>query len=178
LIPLIGNSLSSETGTAMLVGDAKQAIYRWRGGKAEQFIDLFNDENPFPIEKKVNNLPINYRSFKEIVNFNNAFFNYLSTQAFKKTEYRKLYEKAFQETHLEQQGYVNFDFLDFEKDDDRDTLYSEKILETIETCVNNGFSLGDICVLVRKKKEGVAIANYLSQQNIRIVSSETLLINN
>ena len=26
----------------MLVGDAKQAIYRWRGGKAEQFIDLFN----------------------------------------------------------------------------------------------------------------------------------------
>src|SRR5690606_33521583 len=72
LIPLIGNSLSSETGTAMLVGDAKQAIYRWRGGKAEQFIDLFNDENPFPIEKKVNNLPINYRSFKEIVNFNNA----------------------------------------------------------------------------------------------------------
>ncbi|UWX56652.1 UvrD-helicase domain-containing protein [Maribacter litopenaei] len=23
-----------------MVGDAKQAIYRWRGGKAEQFLDL------------------------------------------------------------------------------------------------------------------------------------------
>ena len=42
LIPLLDNSLSAENGTTMLVGDAKQAIYRWRGGKAEQFIDLFN----------------------------------------------------------------------------------------------------------------------------------------
>lgn len=57
LIPLIGNSISSETsagemGQLMLVGDAKQSIYRWRGGKAEQFISLSNEgnneeENPF-----------------------------------------------------------------------------------------------------------------------------------
>ena len=40
LIPLLGNSLSSENGSALIVGDAKQAIYRWRGGKAEQFIEL------------------------------------------------------------------------------------------------------------------------------------------
>ena len=49
LIPLIENSLVSEslsgdTGSLMLVGDAKQAIYRWRGGKAEQFIDLYQEE--------------------------------------------------------------------------------------------------------------------------------------
>ena len=30
-----------------LVGDPKQAIYRWRGGKAEQFIELSKDKNPF-----------------------------------------------------------------------------------------------------------------------------------
>ena len=74
LIPLINNSLSTENGSAMLVGDAKQARYRWRGGKAEQFIDLFNDVNPFHIDKKIKNLPTNYRSFKEIVSFNNDFF--------------------------------------------------------------------------------------------------------
>ena len=44
LIPLVDNALSGENlkgekGTAMIVGDAKQAIYRWRGGKAEQFMD-------------------------------------------------------------------------------------------------------------------------------------------
>ncbi|HUH47829.1 MAG TPA: UvrD-helicase domain-containing protein, partial [Arenibacter sp.] len=39
LAPLVGNALESgdsqgKTGTLLLVGDAKQAIYRWRGGKA------------------------------------------------------------------------------------------------------------------------------------------------
>ena len=41
LVPLIDNALSGEHASAFLVGDAKQAIYRWRGGKAEQFINLF-----------------------------------------------------------------------------------------------------------------------------------------
>ena len=40
LIPLIGNSLAQENTSLLLVGDAKQAIYRWRGGKASQFIEL------------------------------------------------------------------------------------------------------------------------------------------
>ena len=49
LIPLIDNALSGQDdfgqqGTLMLVGDPKQAIYRWRGGKAEQFIDLAKED--------------------------------------------------------------------------------------------------------------------------------------
>ena len=178
LIPLLGNSLSTETGNAMLVGDAKQAIYRWRGGKAEQFIGLFNDDNPFHIEKHVENLPTNYRSFKGIVNFNNDFFNYLSNQVFSKKDYKHLYENAHQNTFLEDPGYVEFSFLDINKEDDRDALFSENVLKTIASCLKNGFRLEDICILVRKKKEGVAIANYLGQQHIPIISSETLLINN
>src|SRR5690606_34857512 len=84
MVPLIDNALSGEnlkgeTGSAMIVGDAKQAIYRWRGGKAEQFIDLYTDGNPFFVQKSVYNLPANYRSLKQIVNFNNSFFNHLST---------------------------------------------------------------------------------------------------
>lgn len=52
LIPLIDNSLSGlddlgNKGTLMIVGDPKQSIYRWRGGKAEQFIELSKDVNPF-----------------------------------------------------------------------------------------------------------------------------------
>jgi ATP-dependent exoDNAse (exonuclease V) beta subunit len=53
LIPLIDNSLSQEKTSLLLVGDGKQAIYRWRGGKAAQFISLGSDEaeadNPFLI---------------------------------------------------------------------------------------------------------------------------------
>jgi ATP-dependent exoDNAse (exonuclease V) beta subunit len=50
LIPLIDNALAGqddygEKGTLMIVGDPKQSIYRWRGGKAEQFIELSKDNN-------------------------------------------------------------------------------------------------------------------------------------
>ena len=50
LIPLIENALAQENSNLLLVGDGKQAIYRWRGGKAEQFIALGSKkENPFNI---------------------------------------------------------------------------------------------------------------------------------
>ncbi len=179
LIPLIDNSLSTETGSALLVGDAKQAIYRWRGGKAEQFINLFNKkEHPFQVEQDVKDLKTNYRSHKEIINFNNRFFKFLATKVFSKKDYEILYENASQNTFLEENGYVSFTFLDLEKEDDRDALFSENVLRTIQKCLENNFQLKDICILVRKKKEGVAIANYLSRHDIPIISSETLLINN
>ncbi len=178
IIPLIGNALSGESTSAMLVGDAKQAIYRWRGGKAEQFIGLYNHSNPFYIEKTIKRLPVNYRSFKQIVSFNNQFFKHLSSFAFSTEAYAKLYKNSTQQQSLDQEGYVNLSFLELTKEDDKDICYPEKVLETINSCLNLGYSLSDICVLTRKKKEGVAIANYLSEAHIDIISSETLLIDN
>lgn len=179
LKPLLENTLASENGSAMLVGDAKQAIYRWRGGKAEQFINLFNKTNvPFSIQQNVENLTENYRSFPEIVRFNNDFFKYLALNVFSNEDYSDLYNNANQNITKDSNGYVELNFLDFEKEDDRDLIYPESVLKTINSCIENGFRLQNICVLVRKKKEGVAIANYLSQHHIPIVSSETLLINN
>ena len=179
LKPLLENTLASAHGSTMLVGDAKQAIYRWRGGKAEQFINLFNKKSiPFPIQQHVKNLEKNYRSYPEIVHFNNEFFKYLAGKVFKNLDYSELYNNANQHITKDSIGYVELSFLDFEKEDDRDLMYSESVFKTIETCIQNGYKLQDICVLVRKKKEGVAIANSLSQHYIPIVSSETLLINN
>lgn len=178
LIPLLANSLATDTGSAMLVGDAKQAIYRWRGGKAEQFIGLFHDDNPFYVKKKIENLPTNFRSFTEVVTFNNGFFNFLSSQVFSNAIYKNLYETATQNLSKTNEGYVELLFLNSNKEDDRDELFTAQVLKTIEDCQKNGFKLQDICVLVRKKKEGVAVANYLSQHKISIISSETLLINN
>ncbi|OMP32414.1 exodeoxyribonuclease V subunit beta [Mangrovimonas sp. DI 80] len=178
LIPLLNNTLASESGTAMLVGDAKQAIYRWRGGEAEQFIDLFTDVNPFQVEKKVENLPTNYRSFQTIVEFNNNLFDFISEHTFNHPTYQSLYQTASQNTFSKDQGYVNLSFLEISKDDDRDELYCQKTYESILTCMDNGFEAKDICVLVRKGKEGVAIADFLNEKGIDIVSSETLLIKN
>jgi len=177
LIPLLQNALSSENGGVMLVGDAKQAIYRWRGGKAEQFIGLFDDDNPFFAKKNKKHLPANYRSYKEIVGFNNGLFKYLSTFIFSKKEYEELYSNSIQNSIIDKTGYVSLSFLDIDKDDDKNGIYPESVLDTINKCLKNGFSLKDICVLVRKKKEGIAIADYLSDNGIDIVSSETLLLN-
>ncbi|SFC97650.1 UvrD-helicase domain-containing protein [Algibacter pectinivorans] len=179
LKPLLDNSLSGINGSTMLVGDAKQAIYRWRGGKAEQFMDLFNlKDKPFQINQVVKHLEANYRSFKAVVNFNNGFFKFLASSFFNEVDHQELYQNSSQHITSENEGFVKLSFLDLEADDQRDELFPEAVLKTINSCLENGFKLEDICILVRKKKEGVMIADYLSQHKISIISSETLLINN
>ncbi|WP_299883383.1 exodeoxyribonuclease V subunit beta [uncultured Lacinutrix sp.] len=183
LIPLVENTLSGqnikgEQGTAMLVGDAKQAIYRWRGGKAEQFIGLFNEDNPFHVEKQLENLPANYRSFENIVDFNNRFFEFLSTTVFMNLDYSNLYKHASQDFFIEEKGYVNLKFIDFDTGENRNDLYTNEVLESVNSCLENGYTLKDICILVRKKKEGIAIAEFLSSKGLKITSSETMLISN
>lgn len=177
-IPLLGNSLSTEHGSALIVGDAKQAIYRWRGGKAEQFIDLFTNSNPFHIEKNVVDLPNNFRSSKSVVEFNNSFFKHLSNFALRDDSYKNLYIQSKQNIKQDNDGYVSISFLDLNEDEDRSEIYAKETLNTINSCLNNGFSLSDICVLVRYGKDGVVVSEYLSEYGLEIISSETLLINN
>lgn len=183
LIPLIDNVISSEnlkgdTGSAMLVGDAKQAIYRWRGGKAEQFIDLYTKRTrPFQIEQQVENLPANYRSLETIINFNNDFFKHLSTFAFSAPSHREIYEASRQNLSLKGEGYIELSFLEFESEDKDDT-YGQNVLEAIQKAQKNKFELRDICIITRKSKEGIALAEYLSIEGISIISSESLLLKN
>lgn len=182
LIPLISNALSTENlkqekGSAMLVGDAKQAIYRWRGGRAEQFIDLYSEENPFHVKKQVYDLPANFRSHKTIVEFNNTFFKHISNFAFSQEQHQNIYKKSTQNVSINRQGYVELTFLNT-KDEDKNLLHGDAVLKTIEKAQSHGFSLKDICIIVRRKKEGFAIAEFLTNMEIPIISSESLLINN
>ena len=179
LVPLLDNTLSASNGSVMLVGDAKQAIYRWRGGEAEEFINLYNKvKHPFQIDAEVLNLDTNYRSAKEIVAFNNDFFSFLSKNYFSNTTYSRLYENAKQNFYNNNAGYVNIEFLDINKNDDTNEIYADAVYKTIITCYEKGYTAQDICVIVRKRKQGVTIANYLSQKNIKVTSSESLLLKN
>ncbi len=180
LIPLIENALAQENSNLLLVGDAKQAIYRWRGGKASQFIGLGNEEevNPFYSKKEVKNLETNYRSYSEIIQFNNQFFQHLSRFLQNKTYQKLFFDGNHQKETAKKGGFVSLSFLEKIKDKEENALkYPKKVLEIINH-LDVGFSLGDVCVLVRKKKDGVAVANYLSENKIPIVSSETLLLEN
>src|SRR5690606_2666385 len=48
----------------------------------------------------------------------------------------------------------------------------------IEKARNQGFEYREIVILIRRNSEGILIANHLTENNIPIVSSETLLISN
>ena len=192
LIPLIDNATSSEIdgekGTLMIVGDPKQSIYRWRGGKAEQFIELSKSYNPFNNpEKSIQHLDKNYRSYSQIIDFNNRFFQMLSHK-FENEDYKDLYENhSYQKSNSKTGGYVNISFLPIiEKDTDSEEeeelnkmdLYVRATLKTILEVRQKGFKFSDIAVLVRHNKNGTEIANYLVEQGIPMLSSESLLIKN
>jgi len=182
MIPLIDHALSTEqvtgeTSSLTLVGDAKQSIYRFRGGKAEQFIDLYHHINPFNVEKNLHNLPSNYRSAEEIVKFNNSFFSYISDK-FDNPLYRELFKNSSQEVKIDLPGYVNISFLESEKKEDEFEIHPERALDIINDLDGKGYSKGDICILTRTRKESFAMANFLSERGVSIVSSESLLVSN
>ncbi|TXD54192.1 MULTISPECIES: UvrD-helicase domain-containing protein [unclassified Polaribacter] len=179
LIPLIDNALAQENGNLLLVGDGKQAIYRWRGGKAEQFIALGSDQvNPFAIPKEIRNLETNFRSYSEVINFNNSFFKH-TANFIQNDSYKNLFlEGNNQLENSKKGGFVSLSFLEKEEEkEDEKVKYPKKVLEKIHE-LKKDFSLGEICILTRKRSDGVAIANYLSENGIDIISSETLLLQN
>lgn len=182
LIPLIDNALAQESSNLMLVGDGKQAIYRWRGGKAEQFINLGIEgeygENPFHVSKNIKELVTNFRSYSEVIHFNNQFFqhtaNFLQNESYKNI----FLEGNKQLENTKKGGFVSLSFLEKEEEkEEEDLKYPKKVLEKINE-LKSEFSLNEICILIRTKKDGIAIADYLSENKINIVSSETLLLQN
>ena len=179
LIPLIDNALAQENSNLLLVGDGKQAIYRWRGGKAEQFINLGSQkESPFHTPKEILDLETNYRSFSEIINFNNSFFQHIAG-FLQNTSYKNIFvEGNNQLENHKKGGFVSLSFLEKEEEKECENVkYPKKVLEKIQH-LKTHFSLGEMCVLTRTRKDGVAIASYLSENGIEIVSSETLLLQN
>ncbi|MEM1002970.1 MAG: UvrD-helicase domain-containing protein, partial [Bacteroidota bacterium] len=179
LLPLFDNSLSGEDGSVTIVGDAKQAIYRWRGGDASQLTDFSNGtSNPFAVPAAIDTLKYNFRSSKTIVEFNNGFFSYVSGIVFRDDKHSKIFQEATQGVKNEDEGYIDFQFYEVKSEIEKDTYYGESVRATIDDCLKRGYSYQDICVLVRKHKHGVAIASYLGLNQIPITSSEALLIRN
>jgi ATP-dependent exoDNAse (exonuclease V) beta subunit len=190
LIPLIDNALSSEDlngeqGSLMIVGDPKQSIYRWRGGKAEQFIELVKGKNPFVNpDWKPFSLETNWRSYSEIIDFNNQFFKFLSNE-FAHEDYKDLYQNhSHQKCNTKTGGFVNISFVpkvekenvDEEENVAKNELYLQATLATIEKVKQNGFRYKDMVILTRKKTHGTEVANYLTENGIPILSSESLLL--
>ncbi|ARS35014.1 UvrD-helicase domain-containing protein [Pontibacter actiniarum] len=112
LLPLVDNALASGH-FSMVVGDAKQAIYRWRGGEMEQILHLYKNSTRQLYENRrhgplireryesvdqalqPNNLSTNYRSRSEIIGFNNELFTFISQSHPQFGIFTSIYDKDF-----------------------------------------------------------------------------------
>lgn len=181
LVPLIGNALESENekherGSLFLVGDVKQAIYRWRGGRAEQFLNLINGKShPFVVQSTIHSLDTNWRSYDEIVSFNNSFFTEVAP-VLSNEDYQNLFLKdSHQKTNNKLGGYIQMSFLD--KDvEEKDEAYCDETLKSIQHIISENHAYADICVLVRDNKKGMLLADFLAEHQIPIISSDALLL--
>lgn len=73
MVPLAVECLSKR-GSLFYVGDVKQAIYSWRGGRSELFDAIGHDPELANLsEFKPGNLQNNWRSLEHVVGFNNSF---------------------------------------------------------------------------------------------------------
>ena len=179
LVPLIENAIANglKPGSAMIVGDAKQAIYRWRGGEVDQFIDLQikakNLPPNHPYKMEALSLESNYRSTKEVVTFNNKFFSSIAPKI-EKESYRNLFQELNSIAQKGEGGCVSIEYID--NGSDYDELQTAKCLETISSLKVDGFNYGDICILTRTKAKGALIVKALSDHKIPVISSESLLL--
>jgi len=177
LNPLVENA-RAQSDTIMLVGDAKQSIYRWRGGNPAQMIDLIDRKEEENI--KVEELEKNWRSHENIIQFNNELYSFIAPQL-NLPSFQYLYEIGNKQlTNHQKDGFVKINFI--EQEGRSKDLFKEQnlelVLKTIENCRANGFSLNDIAILVRSNAQGILLAKYLTENNLIVISNEALLLKN
>lgn len=198
LVPLLENGVSQRY-ESLVVGDGKQAIYRFRQGDVRQFVALPRVEGmpsfhgqTLATEGNCSIVPLdtNYRTASSIVDFNNAFFTWLiKREPFaSNTLARQIYEgtpDADGHAGLWQrlpsrgapEGHVGVTFLDGA---DADAV-SEEIRRTIVRLVTQqGYRQRDIMVLGRSNKELDSVSTYLQEHGdelrIEVSSSESFFL--
>ncbi len=185
LQPLLTNGLDSGY-PSLVVGDVKQAIYRWRGGDQGLLQKAIEDQVGVA-RTEIKLLNKNFRSAKEIVSFNNALFQSAaasteSGSALAQQEYHDVRQEATKTTD----GFVRVKFLS----DAEDVKWKDEALTQTVLCIEElqrqGARPRDIALLVRTNVEGQEVISFLLQHKnsthakaeccYEIVSSESLRI--
>ncbi len=195
ILPLVVEILSSsvfeeESGKVIIFGDAKQAIYRFRGGNVLQFVvlpKLIESDQQNIISKERENmltynykkmfLQKNYRSKKEVVEFNNSFFTYLLAN--EEGKLKDIYFNSSQDVKEDNTGGAMI-LSYFLKDTQEEKRYVDFVYEEVYRIVasvqKDNYSYRDIVVLVRGNDFGAEIARDLLKKGIPTVSGESLLL--
>lgn len=200
-IEVLADEALSRGGSLFLVGDRKQAIYRWRGGRADLVDDVAKRyRGTYGIREL--ELDTNYRSAEHIVSFNNAVFSETNLarlagkilEGHNEGEIRKVtasYVNSAQK-FLEEKcgaGYVSIECLEGAGDDEDGTgaLTKEEAGVAIEEKVRaitgeilgrRAFTERDIAFLVRTREEARSIVSILLSMDLNVESEYTVSIKN
>ncbi|WP_185851714.1 UvrD-helicase domain-containing protein [Blattabacterium cuenoti] len=169
---LVENALS-ENGSAMIVGDPKQSIYRWRGGDHKQFLHLISSSSQ-SYHKQILTIETNFRSYEEIVKLNNSLYQSVS-KIFHSPIYKDIYKNSKQKIFKKNGGYVELNFL--EKKNYKQYIYLN-IKKRIKKLLKQKYKLSDIALLVRRNEEGNFLSEKLIEDGFIVNTSASLLIKN
>ncbi|MFH1458875.1 MAG: UvrD-helicase domain-containing protein [Candidatus Omnitrophota bacterium] len=194
LFLMVEDALSTG-GSLFYVGDKKQAIYRFRGGDVNLFEDIKQEFSKFNINGALI-LKTNYRSQKQVVEFNNLVFSqanlkrFLDTQqAQEKDELRwftdeeineilAVFKDSNQESRPDKsQGYVKVEYIEYTDKDEKDELIRVKLMATIQN-LKARFPLKSIAILCRSNREIELVTGWLTEEKINVESERTLNITN
>ena len=184
-LPLMENSLSFGN-MNMIVGDAKQSIYRFRSGEVEQIINLpkiykrpegefgLRCEEQFVSSAQKMTLGTNFRSSKNVIKFNNTFFRYAG-RLLKSGDVYNDAEQVYDPQKPD--GFVSVEVFHGEM---KTAEYKEKVkasmLKQILALHKQGVDYKDITILVRSNSDGTDIADYLVANGIEVLSAESVLL--
>ena len=178
----------SQGADSLIVGDVKQAIYRWRSGDWGILNSLRTNLEAFPIREK--HLVENRRSEENIIYFNNRFFTQAVEELRKRhrqdqpTDCRQLidaYKDVCQEFPEEKRtageggkGYVSISFPAASEELSFEEATIRHIGEEVLRLMEQGVKPKDISILVRKNRYIPRIADYFERElpHIPVVSAE------
>jgi ATP-dependent exoDNAse (exonuclease V) beta subunit len=180
LKPLVKDSLDSGREN-LIVGDIKQSIYRFRNSDWTLLAHQLTKDFPNRIQAK--DLNVNWRSFRNIVEFNNMIFKHIPSilQAFYNQEIaesslsgekRELYNNMIVSAYENAEQFVATPFMNrpghvkvqfFEDTDEQDWKQQsvEQLPVILEQLQESGYRLLDMAILTRTGAEGLLAAETL-----------------
>jgi ATP-dependent exoDNAse (exonuclease V) beta subunit len=187
LWPLMEHALTGrELGAgAMVVGDGKQSIYRWRGSDAEEFLDLVarakkgqSPSDALPGLEGMSGFVAmgdNWRSRHGIVAFNNRLYTGLAAKL-GQDDHRTAYADSAQNPRGASGGYVQLRAIEAEDKSEFDPAVLDALVADVRSRRAAGWSWGDMAVIMRRRAEGRMVAERFAAEGIPILSSELLAV--